>query len=163
MTNEGRKRRLDGFVLRIPAAGFAADLGMLSRTFNRILQLLAKHDPTGRDCFETDVLEEDWQFSFNGTRFFITAFTPFYSKGHSRYSPSRDSAFVYFQPEYSFDHHNVCAGNPDRERLKEVIRREFANSGAAYNVTFVAQPIEAYKYVKPLKIGDFPVEWWNAD
>jgi hypothetical protein len=163
MTNEGREKRLDGFILRIPARSLAADLEMLSKTVNHVLRFLAKHDPTGCDCFVADVVAEDWQFSFNGTRFFITTFAPFYGTGHSRFSARQDSAFIYFQPEYSFDHHGVFAGNPDRERLKERVRQAFANGGTEYSVILVKQPIEAYKYVKPLKVGDPPVEWWNAE
>ena len=145
------------------ARTLAADLEMLSKTVNHVLRFLAKHDPTGHDCFVADVVAEDWQFSFNGTRFFITTFAPFYGSGHSRFSARQDSAFIYFQPEYSFDHHGVFAGNPDRERLKERVRQAFANGGTEYSVILVKQPIEAYKYVKPLKVGDPPVEWWNAD
>lgn len=125
--------------------------------------MLAEHDPTGVNCFATNVESEAWQFSFNGTRFFITTFAAFYSEDHSRYSQRQDSAFIYFQPEYSFDHHGVSAANPDRERMKERIRREFATHGVPYSVELVTQPVEAYKYVKPLKLGDTPVEWWNAD
>jgi hypothetical protein len=164
MTKEGRARRLDGFILQIPAHGFATDLAMLSRTVNRTLRALAEHDPTGSDCFaKRDVVAEDWQFSFNGTRFFITTFAPFYGPGHSRYSGRKDSAFIYFQPEYSFDHHGISVANPDRERLKERVRCAFEESGVGYSIALVRQPIEAYKYVKPLKVGDPPVEWWNAN
>jgi hypothetical protein len=164
MTNEGREKRLDGFILQVPSQGFATDLGTFSKTVNRTLRVLATHDPTGGDCFATrDVVADDWQFSFNGTRFFVTTFAPFYGPWHSRYSGRKDSAFIYFQPEYSFDHHGISAANPDRERLKERVRRAFKEGGVGYSIALVRQPIEAYKYVKPLKVGDPPVEWWNAN
>jgi YqcI/YcgG family len=162
MTRDGRHRRLDGFVVHVPAR-LGSDLDRFCQTFNRILRILALHDPTGYNCFEADILGEDWQFSFNETRFFVTAFGSFYESNHSRFSGRNDSGFIYFQPEYSFDHHGISSSNPDRERLKKRIRDGFALSGAPYDVGLIRQPIEAYKYVKPLRIGDPPVQWWNCE
>ena len=162
MTKRGRDQCLDGFILRLPAS-YGRDVKVLGRTLNRILRLLAQNDPTGYGCFSDDILAENWQFSFNRTRFFVTTFAPFYGPAHSRYSGSRSAAFIYFQPEYSFDHHGIFDGNPNRDHVKDSIRDLFREAGIPYDVELIKQPIEALKYIKPLRIGDCPVEWWKCE
>lgn len=160
MTQNGRERYLDGFMLRLPGS-YGRDINGLGHTLNRVLRLLAENDPTGQNCFGGDVLAEDWQFSFNGTRFFVTTFAPFYQQGHSRYSGTKKSVFIYFQPEYSFDNHGIFAGNPNRDHVKDSIRNLFRVARIPYDVDLIEQPIEAVKYVKPLRLGDPPVQWWR--
>ncbi|KFZ32603.1 hypothetical protein JS44_00080 [Anoxybacillus flavithermus] len=65
------------------------------------------------------------------------------------------------QPEFSFDHNGIHAGNPKRELIKEKIRSKFRENGSEYNIDLVRQPLEVYKYVKPINIDDVPVRWWE--
>ena len=93
--------------------------------------------------------------------FFISTFSPFYPPDHPRHSPRHDSAFIFLQPEISFDHHGVTASNPKRWSIKESIRANFEKRLSRYSVELVEQPIEALKYVKPFKVDGEPVRWWS--
>lgn len=161
-TNRARKNKLDGIILIVPRNPFAVDLLTFATSFNHILRIFAENDPTSFNCFDQDLLSENWQFSFNGIRFFITTFAPFYPDSHARFSCNEAHAFVYLQPEFSFDHHGISAGNSHRHRIKKSIRELFAQAGQAYDVALVTQPVEAYKYVKPMVLGDTPVRWWET-
>jgi hypothetical protein len=162
LTEIGRKRKLDGLVIDLPAERFAKNLRQFSKTFNSLLREIAQNDPTGENCLQGKILREGWQFTFNHTRFFVTSFAPFYDPKHPRYSQSTKHAFVYLQPEYSFDNHGISNHNAHREQVKENIRKAFQNAGSRYDIALVKQPFEALKYVKPLIESQPPIRWWKS-
>jgi hypothetical protein len=162
-TRIARKKKLDGFVIELTNPQHIADLDAFCGAFNSVLRTLAADDPTHTDCFAGDVFAPKWQFSFNGMRFFITTFAPFYEMNHPRWSHSEEAAFIYFQPEFSFDHHGIHSGNAHRKNLKDAIRRDFISAGYHLDVALVEQPHEALKYIKPLTVGAKPIRWWDSD
>jgi len=161
LTKFGKKRKLDGFVIELPADRFANNLVELCRSFNSLLRELANHDPAGENCFKGNILKKDWQFTFNQTRFFVTAFAPFYNPRHPRFSKVKNSAFIFLQPDYSFDNHGISRRNTHRETVKNNIRKAFQETGSGYDIALVKQPLEALKYIKALRISDPPVRWWK--
>jgi YqcI/YcgG family protein len=162
-TSVAQKNKLDGVVIEIEAPTGVLTLPMFCDVFNSLLRTLAARDPLQQNCFAGDVLAPGWQFSFNSMRFFVTTFAPFYDPKHPRFSQSAESAFIYLQPEFSFDQHGIHAGNPQRTSIKEAIRRDFLLGGYSLDVPLIEQPHEALKYVKPLTIGDPAIRWWEAN
>jgi hypothetical protein len=162
-TKDARKRKMDGIVMELRTQSGELNLRTFCSTFNAILRTLAAADPTGMSCFRTGVLAPHWQFSFNRMRFFITTFAPFYHDRHARFSHSKTSAFIYFQPEFSFDQHGIHARNPQRALVKKSIRRDFIAAGSELDVALIEQPHEALKYIKPLRAGGPPVRWWEVN
>jgi hypothetical protein len=162
LTTIGRTKKLDGFVIGLPADRFANNLLEFSRSLNSVLRELAAFDPSGENCMNGDILKEGWQFTFNHTRFFITTFAPLYNSRHPRHSNVRNTAFIFLQMEYSFDHHGISSRNSRREGVKRRIRKAFQDAGSGYDVALVKQPMEALKYIKPIKPSDPPVYWWKA-
>eukprot|EP01108_Squamamoeba_japonica_P005368 TRINITY_DN4224_c0_g1_i1.p1 TRINITY_DN4224_c0_g1~~TRINITY_DN4224_c0_g1_i1.p1 ORF type:complete len:296 (+),score=4.20 TRINITY_DN4224_c0_g1_i1:312-1199(+) len=80
-----------------------------------------------------------WWFEFGREQVFVTTFAPFYDRNHSRFQfdcPS-DSAYVLFQPEYSFARRDISCGheptvwkNPTSARDK--VRCSFLNMSQNY-------------------------------
>ena len=161
-TDVARKRRLDGVVIEITAPAGVLTLPRFCSVFNSTLRTLAANDPVQPNCFAGDILEPNWQFSFNGMRFFVTTFAPFYDLRHPRFSHAPESAFIYLQPEFSFDQHGIHSNNPQRESVKAGIRRDFLLAGYHLDVSLIEQPHEAFKYIKPLSVGDAPIRWWET-
>jgi NTP pyrophosphatase (non-canonical NTP hydrolase) len=153
---------LDVFVFEAYGDEYGATLTGVSRTTNQVLTVLSDLDPSGNKCMDADILNKDWQFSFNSQRFFISVFAPCYPPNHPRYSHSSKSTFIMFQPEFSFDIHGIHAGNPKLDKIKERIRKAFAANNSAYDVELIKQRLEAFLYIMPLNVGDPPVRWWEV-
>ncbi|PIC05932.1 hypothetical protein CS060_02705 [Anoxybacillus flavithermus] len=154
---------LDGFVIEAYGKGYGDTLENLSYTLKRVLKYLSDNDPAKAHCMNQNILKPDWRFSFGDQTFFITTFAPCYPEKHPRYSYNPFSTFIFLQPEFSFDHHGIHSGNAKRESIKEIIRKKFRENGSEYNIDLVRQPLEAYKYVKPINVDDAPVKWWEKE
>ncbi|RKP48239.1 YqcI/YcgG family protein [Trinickia fusca] len=154
---------LDGFVIRIHVPEQIRDLASFSSAFFHIVAELgrASKEAGWDNPMEENLSSPEWRFRFCGISFFITTFAPFYRGDHPRFSWRRDSAFVLLQPEFSFDHHGIHSNNPKRTSIKETIRQGFSRNSVGYSTDLVEQPLEALKYIKPLQLGDSPIEWWE--
>jgi hypothetical protein len=161
LTEFGKQRKLDGFVVELPADRFANNLIEFCTSFNCFLRELSKHDPSEENCFKGNILRKDWQFTFNHTRFFVTTFAPFYNPRHPRFSKLKNSAFIFLQPDYSFDNHGISRRNSQREKVKDNIRQAFQEAGSGYDIGLVKQPLEALKYIKALDVSDPSLQWWK--
>lgn len=154
--------KLDGLVFEISGALCPKTVEDLAKALKDILLKLNKLDPKKSDCMDKDISANSWQFAFNGQRMFIITFTPFYSEKNPRYSMSANSAFIFLQPESSFDLHIANpTESPQTIKLKENIRRAFEEGDKPYDSNIVDNPSDAIKYVKPLNTGDAPIEWWK--
>jgi hypothetical protein len=60
---------------------------------------------------EQDLESDLWRFTFCGEAMFVTTFAPCYGTDHARYGFGSKSTFIYLQPNYSFEHHNVPANS----------------------------------------------------
>jgi len=154
---------LDVFLFEAHGEEYGATLTDVARTTIQVLTVLSDSDPSGNKCMDADILDKDWQFSFNSQRFFVSVFAPCYSTNHPRYSHSSKSTFIMFQPEFSFDRHGIHGGNLNLDKTKERIRKAFAANNSAYDVELVKQRQEAFLYVMPLNVGDPPIRWWEED
>lgn len=154
--------KLDGLVFEISGDLCPKTVEDLAKALKDTLLKLNKLDPKKSDCMDQDISASSWQFTFNGQRMFIITFAPFYGEKNPRYSMSENSAFIFLQPESSFDLH---IANPTESlqtiKLKENIRRTFEEGGKPYDSNIVDNPSDAIKYVKPMNIGDAPIEWWK--
>lgn len=154
-----RPESLDGFVLRLPDGPDTCDMSALARYFARILTSLAARDPRPNDSFAQSVMQPGWQFSFHDTRLFVSVFSPLYMASHSRHS--QRGTFVMFQPETSFDAHQVGSKFPCSSKIKERIRRDFIRSGVTYPSDQIEEKLEPRIYVLPRWKGDPEVAWWQ--
>lgn len=156
-TRVSRHEGLDGFVLEITGARWGRSVRALARTVRGVLGWLARRDPTGHDSLRERVDAEGWQFTFNGERLFVVAFAPCYGPGSARHAFGAPGTYLLFQPEHSFD---AFAITPE---LRDAIRAGFEAGGQGYDLEIMRAPLEAPRYVKPLRIGDPVVAWWSAD
>lgn len=150
---------LDGFVIRLNDGLNIGDMTALSRHFARLLTCLAARDPQPNHSFACEVLTPGWQFSFRGTRFFISVFSPLYHASHSRHSEK--GTFVMLQPESSFAAHHVGSRFPTSADLKARIREKFTDAGITYPKESIEGRIEARIYLLPRWRGDTEVAWWE--
>ncbi len=163
-TEECEELGLDGFVMEAKGEEYSKDIPALSAFLRNTLKTLQKYDEQGQHPMDRDIAGKDWQFSFNSVNLFITTFAPFYPKESPRYSFTDDSVFVFFQPNSSFNTHIVNPANDPRTiKLKQNIRKSFEDDGRPYDQNIVDSPVEAVKYIKPLRVGDAEVRWWEND
>lgn len=163
-TSKCTNLHLDGFLIEIKGKENLGDINIFSRTLFQSLKYLSRIDPTENNCMENEIMQPDWQFSFNGQRMFIITFASFYTEKHSRFSYNTDTAFIFLQPESSFDFNIIPpASDPRVLKLKEKIRKDFRQNNRSYDETIADMEFEALKYIKPLNIGDPPIYWWNIN
>ncbi|MGC4956750.1 YqcI/YcgG family protein [Actinomadura citrea] len=151
---------LDGFVVA-PCKEVEADgMSGLATWFRGFLELLCQNDPrpSGANSF-AGVDHPGWQFSFHGVRMFVSVFSTVYPVNHPRHSES--GPHVLFQPETSFGSHGIGAGHPPSERIKQAIRRRFAEAGLTYPAEVIDQRVEAAIYLLPRWDGDTDAQWWT--
>jgi len=149
---------IDGFIINYAESSATLNMPALARNFRDLLHELADQDPAVNRSFRGPVDRLGWQFSFNGTRLFISVFSPIYQATHSRHSPS--DTFVMFQPETSFDHYSVGSAYPQSPAIKQRIRKAFEDSNIWYPHQLIDTRVEARLYLLPRQDGDAETEWW---
>ena len=152
---------LDGYVLELPVA-FGETVRELANTTNRVLRFLGKNDPFGADPFSNDPNTGDWHFVFAAQRFYILAFGKCYPPDHARHIFDTDATFLLFQPHHAFVRRRSPPGAlVIAEEIKVKIRHAYATAGRPYDPEVSRNPIDALKFVKPLRLSDALVEWWK--
>jgi hypothetical protein len=154
---------LDMFVVEVCDHEDVRSIDNFARLLHYILHTLNKVDPTQRANVTDGILSKEWNFTYNGLKFFVPTFAPFYSTTHARYSYSMDSAFIAFQPDHCFDRHGITSKNPHRHKITESIRSKFERGGSGYDIELVSHSIKAIRYIKPLLIGQNPIRWWETN
>ncbi|MDH3030143.1 YqcI/YcgG family protein [Methylobacterium fujisawaense] len=155
---EGERDALHGFVSEIVIGDGAHDFDRVRRSFNAYLVGLAEYDDDCRLAMNCDKLAAEWQFSFRGMRMFLNVFAPCYQPPHSKFIPSPNSFWVFFQPEYSFD---LCNIDPSKIATKALIRSAFREAGMPYDGAQIDRRIESLLYMFPMRGTDGPVRWWD--
>lgn len=150
---------LDGYVIELAEEQYGATLPALARSVKRVLQFLSDHDPAGERCMDKQIESTEWQFSFGGLRCFVLAFAPCYGPNSSRYSFGSKSTFIFLQPDISFVHLKIPRG--EEKKVRDTIRQAYAAHGRPYDMAIIEVPLEAPRYVKPLRVGDPVVRWWE--
>jgi hypothetical protein len=158
----GRQRQLDGWVLEVPDA-FGRTLDELARSTSRILTRLCRHDADARLSMLRDPGRREWQFVMRGTHLYVLAFASCYPRDSSRYAFDVGSTMLLFQPEHAFDRRIPEGEERIPTEVRERIRRDFAAHGRPYDLRITLASREAWRYVKPLRLGDPPVEWWEKE
>lgn len=157
-TEFAQERKYHGFASRIFIGPDAKSFETTRVTFKEYLYGLASFDQNCAECLAADKVNINWQFSFNNLRMFLNVFSPCYSLHHSKYIPSEDSIFIFFQPEYSFD---LCGSKPLTRSIVQSIRDKFKHMGKPYSGELIDYRIEAHIYMFPENLGDPPVIWWK--
>jgi len=154
--------KLDGYVIELVPRLYGESLPSLCVALRKTLNYLSVRDPAEVHAMRKTIESPHWWFSFAGCRFFVSAFAPCYDAAHARSSNGLVSSFFLLLPEYAFvkrvpEGHSII---PEDVRLG--IRHAYAVHGRCYDGRISESPIEAYRYIKPLQIGDPPVLWWDV-
>lgn len=152
----------DGFCIELPAE-YGATVDTLAVTVNRVLRGLAALDPSRDDCFREPVETERWRFRFGGEIFFVVTFASCYGEDHARFTFGVDQTLILLLSDHAFSRY--CP--PGQERIpafiRDRIRVAYAQAGRIYDMTHVLSPIEAHRFVKPLRLRQPSVRWWEHD
>lgn len=151
---------LDGFVITAPGC-YGTSLKELAKFTRLTLKYLSDQDPANIHCMDKGVDGNEWQFSFNGQRFFVITFAPCYPATHSRYAFGMDATFIFLQPEHSFSKSKVPRGESPG-KLRDSIRKSFSDNNQPYFSNIITTELEAPRYVKPVNLHDKPVKWWDG-
>lgn len=160
---QGEKLCLDGFVIELSNISYGNTLSALCRTTKQVLQAIWEQDPLQQPDWLHGIDSPGWFYSFAGQRLFIFATGPCYDAASSRFAYGCTSTFLLFQPEHSFRRresppgsHQISAGH------RQIIRTGFDAIGQTYDLSITLGAIEAFRFVKPLKLGDPPIRWWEV-
>jgi FPC/CPF motif-containing protein YcgG len=156
-----RETRFDGFVCEFPDPKFGDTLDNLKRTVREVLNALSDQDPAGRHSMREDITKPEWFFSFAGERLYLVTFAPCYPADSSRRTLGDPTTYLVFQLHHSFERARPEGGEEIVPKIKEVIRARHSAAGCPYDVAISLDPREAYRFVKPLKLGEPSVEWWH--
>lgn len=160
-TIDSRKNRVDGFVFEFPDLMFGGTLADLKRTVREALNALSDQDPAERHCMREDLTNPDWYFSFAMERLYLVTFAPCYQANSSRSTLGDPTTILVFQFHHSFERARPEGREEIVPKIKEVIRERHNAAGCPYDVAISLDPREAFRFVKPLRLGDPPVEWWH--
>lgn len=155
-TRKCKQYRLDGFVVTAPSS-FSTCPKMLGEFLRRILFYLSEHDPAS-SCFDEDIRDRHWRYSFSSMHFFISAFSPCYSVASSRTTNGIDQTIVLLQPKTSFTH-GLSPDHAIKFSQHEYVRDKFCRAGAPYPL----RDLEWQRFVFPYSYADKAIEWWKPD
>lgn len=147
-----------GYVSQIRLGARSSVFESVKREFARYLVELSKHDTSCRACLQQDIVDKQWQFTFKNARLFLNVFAPCYDGNHSKYIEDRDSIYIFFQPEGSFD---LCGIDSSNVATRISIRSAFAENGSGYSAELIDARVEAAIYMFPRSEADEPVAWWD--
>lgn len=173
MLKRGEVEGFDGFVLEVrkrsDCGDFNSDVHEFAEVVSRVLCTISDMDPTGEKSVRKSYIHDKaWHFVFAGFPIFVTTFSPCYSSTSSRYvyGADQNSAFILLQPEYSFLRHDLPPDtastnweNPST--IRDRIRVSFLKAGQGYDIPYTIHYPASEHIVKPLKIGDAVVRWWE--
>jgi hypothetical protein len=157
----GEEQELDIFVIEVRGSESIKDINSFADLLYCVLHTMNVSDPISTSYLTDNIESMEWDFTYRGVEFFIPTFTPFYKASHVRYSYQNDSAFIMFQPDYSFDKYGINRKNPKRFDITNGIREMFERNGFTYDIELISRSIKAVRYIKPHQIGYPPIRWWD--
>lgn len=151
--------RLDGLVIELPGA-FGASLPELARSVNRMIRGLCQSDQRASEILAGPIDAPGWWLVIHGVELFVLSFAPCYPEDHPRTTYGVDATYLVLQPRNSFSRRRQSGERSLPALVKRRIRRLFVDAEQPYDTDLADSPLEAHQFVKPLLIGDPPVEWW---
>jgi len=152
----------DMFVAEVRDPMCLINIHEFARFLNKLLTKLSQFDSSSATSVFDGIESPEWDFSYKGLKFFVLTFAPFYHKCHGRYSHRKETAFVTFQPDHSFDRFGIHKASPIRRKLSRTVRDAFLRKGMPYHYELVTGSIKALRYIQPLEVGHAPVRWWEV-
>lgn len=157
----GEEKELDIFVIEVRGSQSINNIYSFADILYCVLHTMNESDPTSTNCLTDSIESMEWDFTYRQMEFFLPTFAPFYDANHVRYSQHKDSAFILFQPDYSFGRYGINSKNPKRFDITKGIRETFEKNGFTYDIELISRSIKAVRYIKPHQIGDPPIRWWD--
>jgi FPC/CPF motif-containing protein YcgG len=150
--------KLDVWIFSINDLEYSRDLSTLAKTLKRTLSFLSDHDPAQNHSIRQNIEMPGWEFSYSKINFFVLVLAPLYPIHHPRSSCSRTLSHFLFQPMESFK--RVHTSEARKIKLRARIRKDFRSRDMLLDEKLMGSEIEAYKYIKPINVGDAPIRWW---
>jgi hypothetical protein len=154
---------LDGFIIEIPESIAGNNLTKMGGLLHRILCDLSEHDPAHEDCMNEEIESPQWWFKAAGQRVVVLVFASFYDSTHPRHTGGLPFSYILLQPIHTFERRARNEALEVSTEARERIRAVFAAQGRPYDETISLSPFEAYKFLKPMSVGDSPIRWWELN
>lgn len=154
---------LDIFVVEVRQADSIYELRSFAALLHGLLYALNHRDPNRIEPLEHNIMSMDWDFLYKEERFFVPTFAPFYPPNHPRNSRNHGSAFILFQSDHAFSRRGINSKSPDRPNVSLWVYGLFRQAGMDYSMRLVTQRPKAERYVKPFRVDDEPIRWWQED
>ena len=157
----GIKEGVDLFVSEVREKSIIRSTDNLSGYLNKLLYEIHFRDVSAKTNFTEGIEKMEWDYVFNGIRFFIAVFASIYKPNHPRFAFNKDIAFVMFQPDATFDKYNINSQKETRAVITTKVMTLFEKRGFDYNIKLVQGSLKAVRYLKPLNPNGDPIEWWK--
>lgn len=108
-----------------------------------------------------EIEDPGWWFSFGGQKLFILTFGRCYPRSSSRYGFETDHTYIVFQPIHCFSRRIPDGAVRKSRQARSQIRRRYEDAGRPYDLAITLSAFEARRYVKPTRLGEPPVRWWQ--
>lgn len=154
------RKQSDIFVVTINDKSLVKDIPSLSKTLFMLLAYLNQRGQKNLK-FPEGIEDLSWDYQFQGVRFFIPVFAPFYPESHPRWSGQAETAYFFFQPDYAFTKHGISSANPHRKLISARVHKLFSQAGKPYSLKLVVGNPKAERYIKPINEEEPAVRWWK--
>lgn len=154
---------LDGFIIEIPEAIAGTNLTKMGGLLHHILRDFSEHDPANENCMSEEIESPQWWFKANGQRVVVLVFASFYDSTHPRHTGGLPFSYILFQPIHTFERRARNEVLEISTEARERIRAVFAAQGRPYDETISLSSFEAYKFLKPMRVGEAPIRWWQLN
>jgi|GEM_PF-4339300 len=159
--SSGTLKKSDAYMVVYEDEKYGQTLETLCKTVRDLFNALSQVDPAGQHCMNKTVDDPAWKFTYAGEVFYPLTTAPCYPKDSSRYNHGSSSTYVFFIPQNAFRRRYKEGQSALSEKSKEVIRRKHAEHGRPYDLAISLGSRECYKIVKPLRLNEPVVRWWQ--
>jgi hypothetical protein len=102
-----------------------------------------------------------WEYTLMDRDFFPLLLSPVYPIHHPRHLRWRQPVIL-LQPESSFSRHGISSRDKGRKRLSATVECAFLRAGKRYHGHITRSLPKAYRVIKPFRMADPPIRWWDA-
>ncbi|KMY85550.1 hypothetical protein BUMB_03330c [Candidatus Paraburkholderia calva] len=154
--------KLDGYVIELPDLKYGENIEALGGSLHAVLHYLAEFDPAGSRGMDGPIEDPAWCFAFGGEKIFVNVFAPCYPEHHSRYGFGSSSTFIVLQPRHTFAPAIRPGDSALSPAIRQRIRHIFDVNNRSYDGGLSMVPFEAYRCIRPIRVGEPVVRWWET-
>jgi hypothetical protein len=151
----------DILAVELPTPADASPHHLLAQVTHTLLAGLIHHAGGDTRQLYRGIESSEWEYTLMNRDFFPLVLSPAYPMRHPRHVRWRQPVIL-LQLESSFSRHGISSVAEGRERLSATVERAFLRMGKRYHGHITRNLPKAYRVIKPLRVSDPPIRWWDT-